>query len=46
MESVKVFIGGPREETEEERQQRVHEQYLRAMEAFGVDPNEKFDDDL
>jgi len=35
-----------REETEEERQQRVHEQYLRAMEAFGVDPNEKFDDDL
>jgi DNA-binding transcriptional regulator GbsR (MarR family) len=35
-----------REETEEERQQRVHEQYLRAMEAFGIDPNEKFDDDL
>lgn len=35
-----------KEETEEERQQRVHEQYLRAMEAFGVDPNEKFDDDL
>lgn len=35
-----------REETEEERQQRVHEQYLRAMEAFGVDPNEKFDDDF
>ena len=35
-----------REETEEERQQRVHEQYLRAMEAFGVDPNEEFDDDL
>lgn len=35
-----------KEETEEERQQRVHEQYLRAMEAFGVDPNEEFDDDL
>ena len=35
-----------KEETEEERQKRVHEQYLRAMEAFGVDPNEEFDDDL
>lgn len=35
-----------REETEEERQQRVHEQYLRAMEAFGLDPNEEIGDDF
>lgn len=35
-----------KEETEEEIRKRQHEQYLRACEAFGIDPNEEIGDDF